>query len=109
MKQKILDWLEKNGKLLMIIFLLVIPAIVGVVSATIGFLEKGFLGALAGLIRGFFSTYLVYLGIYLPIGSIYSFFFDRDFRNEMLEKLWFVWLALIGVIIYFFYWLLTNY
>jgi hypothetical protein len=108
MKQKILNWLEENAKLLMIIFLLVIPAIAGIVSGTIGFLENGFFGALAGLIRGVFYTYGYYL-IIIPIGAIYTFFTDRNFRNDLLADLWFVWLFIIAGIIYFFYWLLTNY
>jgi putative effector of murein hydrolase LrgA (UPF0299 family) len=106
MKQKILDWVEKNGKLLMIIFLLVIPAIVGVVSATIGFLEKGFLGALAGLIRGIFFTFFSYLLIYLPIGAIYVVLSDKRSRDNLGCIIMGVILCAIG---YFLDWLLTNY
>ena len=108
MKQKILNWLEENAKVLMIIFLLVIPAIAGIVSATIGFLENGFLGGLAGLIRGVFYTYGYYL-IIIPISAFYNFFTDRDFRNKLLAELWFAWIPIIIGIIYFFYWLLTTY
>jgi len=102
MWQKFEDWLEKKENVLNTIFLFVIPAIVGVVSATIGFLEKGFLGSLAGFIRGVLGTYL----IYLPIVSIYAVLSDRKSRENLGCIIMGVILCVVG---YFLNWLLTNY
>lgn len=102
MWQKFEDWLNKKEDLLIIIFFWIVPAIVGVVLATIAFLEKGFLGSLAGLIRGVLFTYLAYL----PIFFIYVFLSDRDNRESVKGGI--IWI-LICAVICFIGWFITNY
>lgn len=103
MRQKFEDWLDKNDALLKIIFLWIIPAIVGVVLATIAFLEKGFLGSLAGLIRGVLFTYLAYLPIFL----IYMYLSESEENRESVVGMiiFFVVMSAIG----FIFWFITNY
>jgi hypothetical protein len=96
------NWSEKSQKLFNIIFLRIIPAIVGIVAGTIGFLEKGIFGALANLIRGVFYTYMAYL----PLGLIFFFFFDKETRQFLILE---IALWLILPLIIFLIWLLSNY
>lgn len=102
MWQKFEDWVEKKEYSLKIIFLLVIPAIAGIVLATFGFLENGFLGSLAGLIRGVLFTYLAYLPIFL----IFLFLSYRDNRYWVIGSIISI---LIWAVIYFIGWFITNY
>ena len=97
------DWKKKNIYLLKIIFLWIIPAIVGVVLATFGFLERGFLGSLAGLIRGVLFTYLAYL----PIALFYEYLsHSRENREQVIGIIFFV---ISGLGIGFIFWFITNY
>lgn len=102
MWQKFEDWVEKKEDSLKIIFLLVIPAIVGIVLATFGFLENGFLGSLAGLIRGVLFTYLAYV----PIFFIYVFLSDSGNRETVKGGI--TWIIICAVA-YFIFWFITNY
>jgi hypothetical protein len=102
MWQKFEDWLEKKEDVLNIIFLWIIPAIVGVVLATFGFLENGFLGALAGFIRGVLFTYLAYV----PIDLIHHFLSDRDNRESVIGII--IWILICSVFSFIF-WFITNY
>jgi hypothetical protein len=100
------NWSKKAQNIFYIIFLVIIPVIVGIVAGTLGFLEKGIFGALANLIRCIFMNYMAYI----PLGGIFFFFFDKEFRWAVIEAIapW-LFLALgIGGII-FLIWLLSNY
>lgn len=102
MWQKFEDWLEKKEDVLTIIFFWIIPAIVGVVLATFGFLENGFLGALAGLIRGVLFTYIAYVPIFL----IHGFLSDKENRDNVK---FFIFLSIFAAVMGFIIWFITNY
>jgi hypothetical protein len=101
---KIIDFYKRNETELGNIFLFIIPVIIGVVGGTLGYIDKGFLGALAGFIRFGFCYYAGFAAVY----SIGMLIYEN--WEPILSVLF---LLLICLIIWFVYsklnWLLTNY
>jgi len=98
--KKLIDFYEENKVVLGIIFFIIIPVIVAIVGGTLGYVDKGFLGALAGFIRFGFYYYSVCFTV-----SVLGFGIYQN-RNEIILI---IVIALIGYMIYLLNWLLTNY
>ena len=97
---RIIDFYERNETLLLSIFLILIPFIVAIVGGTLGYVDKGFLGALAGFIRfGFYYYACCFVVSALGFGIYQS-------RHGIILI---IVIACVGYIIYLLNWLLTNY
>ena len=102
--KKLIAFYERNKSILGIIFFIIIPIIIGIIGGTLGYIDKGGLGALAGFIRyGFiyFWCFFIFYGFLLNVAEYW----------EIITMI-FIGL-LVCFIIWFLYsklnWLLTNY
>lgn len=97
---RIIDFYERNETLLGSIFLILIPVIVAIVGGTLGYVDKGFLGALAGFIR---------FGFYYYAGCFVVFALGFGIYENRHGIILIIVLACVGYFIYLLNWLLTNY
>jgi hypothetical protein len=70
---RIINFYERNESVIGSIFLIFIPFIVAIVGGTLGYVDKGFLGALAGFIRFGFYYYLGCFVVYMIISTLYEY------------------------------------
>lgn len=102
--KKISKFFKKNESKIIIIFFVIIPIIVGTIAATIGYMDNGFLSALAGFIRFGIYYYSLCFIVYMLIETF------KEFKEIILT---FMFLGVIGLILASIlnalWWLLTNY
>jgi hypothetical protein len=94
----------KKNKLKLIVVFFIIPILIGFVGGILGYVDKGFLGALAGFIRYSFFSYAILFGVVMLLYNIYEHFYVK--WEDTLGWI-FIFLQLATII--FIIWLLSNY
>jgi len=95
---KIIDFYKKNKSKLEIIFFIIIPVIIAIVGGTLGYANKGYLGAIAGFFRSGFYFYLFLIIVNTLFLIIYKY---RQFLSGILL------LLVIGGFIWILIWILA--
>ena len=70
---KIMDYYKKNKFKLEIIFFIIIPVIIAIVGGTLGYANKGYLGAIAGFFRFGFYYYVALFIMCFLFFTIYEY------------------------------------
>jgi hypothetical protein len=102
--KKINKFYKKNKLKLIVIFIIIIPILIGFVGGTLGYVDRGFLGALAGFIRYSFFSFAILFGVVMLLANIYEHFYVK-WKDTL--GLIFIFLQLAAII--FIIWLLSNY
>ncbi len=102
--KKIKKYYKKNKLKLIVIFFIIIPILIGFIGGILWYVDKGFLGALAGFIRYSFFSFAILFGVVMLLANIYEHFYVK--WKDTLGWI-FIFLQLATII--FIIWLLSNY
>ena len=101
---KINKFYKKNKLKLIVVVFIIIPILIGFVGGTLGYVDKGILGALAGFIRYFFYFYGYCIILWFWCWFIYEYFVVKWELTLMI-----IIYAILFSLLIFIIWLLNNY